>query len=995
MKYRSLNFERALFCLFLFVAIPVIYATANNGKKKEAHVKFTSVIDNLTQRPIVPNFKVLNAADSTAVDASYSGVDESFTLTLPDILLDYYVIVNGHSTSLSFSAPDNNTEFKADTLLITSRQLQDAKGYMTLPPMTLKREYAKRGVNLSEATVVASKVVFYHKGDTLIYNADAFVTPEGSTLDALITQLPGVKIDEHGVITANGRKVENLLLNGKDLFNGKGEILLENLPAYTVKNIALYEKDGEFSEFLGRKAGDEQYVMDVRLKRDYHAGWLGNAEAGYGTQNKYLAKFFALRFDDNFTLESHFKANNLSDISKSMRWDDSWSPANMLTGVITNQTGGLAYTAEKLPHEWNVRGSIDAVNIENNLMSGAMCQNYYPGGDTYDYRQDKKQSKSLTLETRHFIIKPIKERWRLYVVPEFRYSRMNNSSFLYAASFNESKDSLMSLIRDGSGAALSHYTDFITRSVKESLEKSHSINAGIGGDVTLKTKTSGLENNVTFRGGVKYGRSTPERFDRYNIEYEASPASMASQYFKGFPNHNTEYKGAISFQHFINKSLPDHIQITYTYTSSNAVTTSDLYLLDHVSGFDWSNSLLGVLPSVSQYKNHLDTDQSYNTRYREDKHDICIFGYSNIMSTRGVWYVSAILDMPYKNRNLEYFSLNGNQHVSRHSFIPDIDLTCRYTFFDKERMSKDKNWQAKIELGLNRTPLEISMLDAVDRWNTTDPLFLRIGNPDLKNGSRNSLHLSVSSQQFKSKLQQNFRFRLEYLKDAIAEARFYNPSTGVTTSRPNNIDGNRSFAVDYGLTTPLFKKTNLTFSTNTSANFLRSRDISAVIESPEITNDILDAVNVVNTTSIGEELKLDYTFGKHSVRAFGKMQYNDYHSHEQGFSRFTSWTGNYGVSGVVALPSGFGLSSNLTVYTRRGFADSRLNTSDVVWNARLTKSVMKGSMILAVDAYDMLRQLSNITYTVNAQARTEVVTNVVPAYVLFHVQYRFNRNPKM
>ena len=125
------------------------------------------------------------------------------------------------------------------------------------------------------------------------------------------------------------------------------------------------------------------------------------------------------------------------------------------------------------------------------------------------------------------------------------------------------------------------------------------------------------------------------------------------------------------------------------------------------------------------------------------------------------------------------------------------------------------------------------------------------------------------------------------------------------------------------------------------------------------------------------------------------MKLNDYRSRDKGFTNFTSWTGRYGVSGTFVLPAGFGISTDLNVYTRRGFADSRLNTSDVVWNARLTKSVMKGSMIFAVDAYDMLRQLSNITYTVNAQARTEVVTNVVPAYVLFHVQYRFNRNPKM
>lgn len=167
-----------------------------------------------------------------------------------------------------------------------------------------------------------------------------------------------------------------------------------------------------------------------------------------------------------------------------------------------------------------------------------------------------------------------------------------------------------------------------------------------------------------------------------------------------------------------------------------------------------------------------------------------------------------------------------------------------------------------------------------------------------------------------------------------------------------------------------------------------------MIESWEITDNIMEAVNVVNTTTFGEEIKLNYTFDKHSIRAFGKVQYNNYHTHEQPINKFTSWTGNYGISGVATLPAGFGISSNLTVYTRRGFTDSRLNTSDVVWNARLTKSIMGGSMIFAVDAYDMLRQLSNITYTVNAQARTEVVTNVVPAYVLFHVQYRFNRNPK-
>ena len=49
--------------------------------------------------------------------------------------------------------------------------------------------------------------------------------------------------------------------------------------------------------------------------------------------------------------------------------------------------------------------------------------------------------------------------------------------------------------------------------------------------------------------------------------------------------------------------------------------------------------------------------------------------------------------------------------------------------------------------------------------------------------------------------------------------------------------------------------------------------------------------------------------------------------------------------------------------------------------------------MFAVDGYDLLQQLSNVTYMINAQARTETVSNVIPSYVLFHVYYRFNKNP--
>ncbi|MBR4433618.1 MAG: hypothetical protein IKS80_03815, partial [Bacteroidaceae bacterium] len=52
--------------------------------------------------------------------------------------------------------------------------------------------FRMRNVTLDEVTVTATKIKFFYRGDTLIYDATAFRMPEGSMLDDLIRQLPGV-----------------------------------------------------------------------------------------------------------------------------------------------------------------------------------------------------------------------------------------------------------------------------------------------------------------------------------------------------------------------------------------------------------------------------------------------------------------------------------------------------------------------------------------------------------------------------------------------------------------------------------------------------------------------------------------------------------------------------------------------------------------------------------------------------------------------------------
>lgn len=71
-----------------------------------------------------------------------------------------------------------------------------------------------------------------------------------------------------------------------------------------------------------------------------------------------------------------------------------------------------------------------------------------------------------------------------------------------------------------------------------------------------------------------------------------------------------------------------------------------------------------------------------------------------------------------------------------------------------------------------------------------------------------------------------------------------------------------------------------------------------------------------------------------------------------------------------------------------------MNTDDLVWNASLARSFCKGRLTLTAEGFDLLHQLSNTTYTVNAQGRTEVWRNTIPNYVMMHVSYKWSKVPK-
>ncbi len=117
-----------------------------------------------------------------------------------------------------------------------------------------------REVDLGEVVVKATRVKMFYRGDTIVYDATAFKLPQGSMLDDLIRQMPGVTLNEAGQIFVNGRMVDELMLGSRSFMKGNKKVLMENLPYYTVKDIKVYDRQSDKSMALGYDVDPKKFV---------------------------------------------------------------------------------------------------------------------------------------------------------------------------------------------------------------------------------------------------------------------------------------------------------------------------------------------------------------------------------------------------------------------------------------------------------------------------------------------------------------------------------------------------------------------------------------------------------------------------------------------------------------------------------------------------------------------------------------------------------------
>ena len=347
---------------------------------------------------------------------------------------------------------------------------------------------------LQEVTVKASRVRFYFRGDTVVYDASQFQLAEGSMLDALLRQLPGVELKSDGRIYHNGKFVDDLLLNGKDLFKGSRKLMLENLPAYTVKDVAVYDKQTEENEWLGRTDESTQHhVIDVRLKREYMVGWIANIEGGAGLrqdETPYLARLFAMRSDERSNIRLYAKANNLNDEgSGDMVWGDGWQPDR--SGKLSrNEMARVDVNLMSDDKKRDYFVNVEAHHAKEWQDTRTTTQTFLPNGDTYDYGFAGMKNEEWDVSTWNRFIHNGK-RLRTQAIADANYRYFRNSSGSTSALFSAPVEVSHQLLDDLFSPTSSRPNlrdTLINRQLRESKGTGHDIKATASLYETLKIK---------------------------------------------------------------------------------------------------------------------------------------------------------------------------------------------------------------------------------------------------------------------------------------------------------------------------------------------------------------------------------------------------------------------------------------------------------------------------------------------------------------------------
>ena len=221
------------------------------------------------------------------------------------------------SKNLQFSITDDEGYYKlklkkGDTLTISVSYL----GYKTINYQFVSKKNTEKDFVLQQSEEQLEEVIIEMpvsvRGDTTTYKTDTFINGTERKLKNVLKKLPGVEVDKNGKVTVQGKKVTQMLVDGKKFFGGNSKLAVENIPANAVDNIEVIDNYNEIA-FLKNVSDSDEMAMNIQLKEDKKHFIFGDIEAGKGNQDFYKTNANLFYYSPKTNINFIGNSNNINE----------------------------------------------------------------------------------------------------------------------------------------------------------------------------------------------------------------------------------------------------------------------------------------------------------------------------------------------------------------------------------------------------------------------------------------------------------------------------------------------------------------------------------------------------------------------------------------------------------------------------------------------------------------------------------------------------------
>ena len=942
-----------------------------------------------------------HTSDTTFVGGALSGERGVFTIT--DVKSGNYFL---KATFLGYKDYKRN---------INKTSSQMSLGTISLDP---------NSVQIKEAVVVANIPKMVIKDDTVVYNADAFRVPEGSVIEALVEALPGAKVDDDGKISVNGKEVKRFKLDGRDFMTGNNDAVMKNLPSYVIDKVKAYDEKSDLSRMTGVDDGNDDFVLEFTTKRSARNGIQANPDLGYGTDNRYGIRLTAMKPFGAMRYTFMGNANNVNDRSFTGRGGRGRGNNN---GQRHNKTGALdiSYEDQRKPNgeqvrmsgrvtwnhsnadNWNRSASESFVNTRGGAFSNSVSQSYSRNNSwtgnmnlqwsidtltTLSFRpnvsissndnQNGSNSASFNANPYEYVLDPLSNEG---------LSELNNDSLVVNSRQNKSLSwgnnrnlsAQVQLYRrmnsNGRNIALSgnvNYSDGDNRNANLSGVHLYLQKNALGQDSTYQTNryTTSDNKNYSFSLGTTYTEPI------YIFPRKVEPVD-STQRQRG-PFGNRGMRRMVGQEGIF---LQANYRFNYSYQKNDPST----YDLLGMSELEFQNALqdyrdFGFLPD--NYEDFLSTNLSRYSERTEYSHNADI----QLRMNREKYNLNVGVNLqPQRSHFIQqYLGTPVDTVRTVINVSPTLNLRYRY----------DQYTNLQVQFRGNMSQPSITQL--LDIYDDTNPLSVTMGNPGLKPSFNYNLSFNFQKQRKQVLVEDSLGFMIpkpqrhwsfssnggyQITTNSIGNIVTYEANTGRRISRPDNYNGN--WSANAGITFNMNLDTLNRWDVSGSIRGDYRHQVGFVNQNRTETPDR----NVTHSVNLSPDLSLSFRNSWLNISFNVSTTYAHTENRLQASRNLTTWNHRYGGNARVTFPWGTNLSTDFHVWSKRGYADETLNTNEMLWNAQLSQSFLRGKVLtVMLQWYDILNQQSNFTRTINANGWNDREVNAITSYAMLHVSYRLN-----